>query len=87
MQRRWLLALAWTATIAATVAIVAAWWLVATPGGARVVLDRIALGAGKGTRIEGVEGRLGGPLRVALIEVSRPDLYVRIEAYRAPALT
>src|SRR2546423_8506540 len=80
MKRRWLLGLAWTAALGAAVVILAAWWLIATPGGARLVLDRIALAAGKGARIGGVEGRLGGPLRIGSIEISRPDLDVRIDA-------
>ena len=55
------------------------YWIVATPGGARVVLDRVAVMMGKGTTIEGVEGNLGGPLRVRLIVIDRPDLKVRVE--------
>src|SRR5690349_1613759 len=57
----------------------AAYWIVATPGGARIVLDRVAAAIGKGAKFEGVEGRLGGPLRVKLIVIDRPDLKVRIE--------
>ncbi|HEX4782216.1 MAG TPA: translocation/assembly module TamB domain-containing protein, partial [Usitatibacter sp.] len=58
---------------------VAGWWVIATPGGARFVLERAALMMGKGTRVEGVEGRLGGKLRVKLVLIDRPDLFVRVD--------
>ena len=57
----------------------AGYWIVATPGGAQLVLGRIAGALGKGAKIEGVEGRLGGVLRVKLIVVDRADFYVRID--------
>jgi translocation and assembly module TamB len=55
------------------------YWIAYTPGGAQLVLNRVASALGKGAKIEGVEGSLGGPLRVKLIVVDRPDFYVRIE--------
>ena len=79
MRRRLVIAVIGIVAIVGLAIVFGAWWIVGTPGGARLVLDRIALAAGKGARIEGVEGRLGGALRIALIEVSRPDLYVRID--------
>ena len=35
--------------------VVGTLWLVATPGGARVVLDRVAIALGKGTTVTGVD--------------------------------
>jgi translocation and assembly module TamB len=55
------------------------YWIVATPGGAQLVLGRIANLLGEGTKIEGVEGRLGGTLRIKLIEIDRPDLFVHVD--------
>ena len=48
----------------------AGYWIVATPGGAQLVLGRVAGMLGKGAKIEGVQGRLGGTLRVKLIVVA-----------------
>src|SRR5689334_6551625 len=56
-------------------------WLLQTQGGARFVLDRVARAAGEGVKIEGAEGRLGGVMRIPLIEVNRPGLYARIEDF------
>jgi translocation and assembly module TamB len=67
------------AVLAIVVIAAAGWWIVATPGGAQLVLNRVAGALGKGAKIEGVEGRLGGTLRVKLIVVDRPDFYVRID--------
>jgi translocation and assembly module TamB len=61
------------------VAIGTGYWIIATPGGAQLVLGRVAGMLGKGAKVEGVEGRLGGKLRVKLIVVDRPDFYVRVE--------
>ena len=55
------------------------YWIAYTPGGAQLVLGRLADALGKGAKIEGVEGSLGGPLRVKLIIVDRPDFYVRVD--------
>jgi translocation and assembly module TamB len=73
---RWM-ALALVALVALVAGI--AWWILATEGGARFTLREVAGRVGPGTRIEGVRGRLGGPLHVALIEIARPGLYVRID--------
>jgi translocation and assembly module TamB len=73
---RWFLVIA----LVAVVAVVGmGYWIVATPGGAQLVLDRLAGMLGKGAKIEGVEGSLGGALRVKLIVVDRPDFYVRVD--------
>ena len=58
--------------------VLAVAWLVATPGGARLIFDRIAASLGKGVAITGVEGSLWGTLRVGSIEVVRPDLVIVI---------
>src|SRR5438105_2187425 len=71
---RWILA---ALAVAIVVIVAAGYWIVATPGGAQLVLGRVAGALGKGAKIEGVEGRLGGVLRVKLIVVDRPDFYVR----------
>lgn len=75
----WLLLLAIVGPLVVGVALVA--WLLGTPQGARFALDRGAGIAGGGVHFEGVEGRIGGLLRIATIEVSRPDLYARIENF------
>src|SRR3954463_675087 len=67
------------AVLAIVVIVAAGYWIVATPGGAQLVLGRVAGMLGKGAKIEGVEGQLGGVLRVKLIVVKRPDFYVRID--------
>ncbi|MEP7259807.1 MAG: translocation/assembly module TamB domain-containing protein [Usitatibacter sp.] len=56
-------------------------WVLYTQGGAQFVLGRVVKLAGDGIRYEGVEGSLGGPMRIKLIEVSRPDMYARIEDF------
>ncbi|MGZ5038496.1 MAG: hypothetical protein ACXWGT_17190, partial [Usitatibacter sp.] len=78
-RRRWgvIVLVSLLALIAA--ATLGGWWIVATPGGAQLVLARVAGLLGKGVKIEGVEGRLGGVLKVKAIEIDRPDLYVRID--------
>ena len=55
------------------------WWILATPGGASFILGRAASMLGKGARIEGVAGRLGGELHVKLVVIDRPDLFVRVD--------
>lgn len=75
-------ALRWGLVVIAVLVVLAlgaGYWIVATPGGAQLVLGRVAGMLGKGARIEGVEGRLGGTLRVKLIVVDRADFHVRIE--------
>ena len=73
---RWILV---GALLAMLVIVAAGYWIIATPGGAQLVLGRAAGMLGKGAKIEGIEGRLGGVLRVKLIVVDRPDFYVRID--------
>lgn len=63
------------------VALLAITWLFTTTGGAKLVLSQATRAAGGGIRYEGVEGSLGGPMRIKLIEVDRPGLYVRIEDF------
>src|SRR5436853_4463778 len=59
--------------------VVSGWWILATPGGASFVLGRAATMLGKGAKVEGVEGRLGGGLHVKLVLIERPDLFVRVD--------
>src|SRR5687768_9079033 len=76
--RWWLLAL--LALVALGVLLVAAVaWLVATPGGARLVLDRAAIALGEGAKLSGVEGTVHGTLRIRAIDIRRPDLVVHVE--------
>jgi translocation and assembly module TamB len=63
------------------VAIAVVAWTLYTQTGARFVLERVARAAGEGVRYEGLEGSLGGTLRVKLIEVKRPGLYARVEDF------
>ncbi len=77
IARRILLALLVLALVGAGVVT----WVFTTPRGARLVLNRVTKMAGDGVRLEGVEGRIGGTLRIKLIEVSRPDMYARIDDF------
>src|SRR5215217_4656174 len=56
-------------------------WVFTTPQGARLVLKQAMKVAGDGVRMEGVEGRIGGVLRIKLIEVSRGDIYARVDDF------
>ena len=77
--RRWIARSAALMTVLLLLVAVAAWWLLATPEGARFALNYAIRAAGEGVRYEGLEGALGGPMRIKLLEISRPDLYVRID--------
>ncbi len=57
----------------------AIYWIVATPGGAQLVFNRVATMLGKGAKFEGVEGTLGGKLRIRTIEIDRQELFVHID--------
>lgn len=63
----------------------AATWILTTSGGAKLVLSQATRAAGGGVRYEGVEGSLGGPMKIALIEVDRPGLYARVEGFEMDA--
>lgn len=58
---------------------VAATWLLKTSSGARFALQRAVQSMGEDLKLEGVEGDLAGPLRIAKVEYAKPDLVVRIE--------
>jgi translocation and assembly module TamB len=60
-------------------------WLFLTSSGARFALDRATRIAGGGITYEGVEGSLGGPMRIAVLEVDRPGLYARVEGLEMDA--
>src|SRR5215831_15292349 len=77
----WLRAFAWLVFIFMVLVVVAAagvYWLLNTPGGAQFVFNHVTPRLGQGVRIEGIEGAIGGPLRIRLVEIDRPDLYVRV---------
>ncbi len=67
--------------ILTVLAVVAVTWLLTTSGGARLVLSQVTRAAGGGIRYEGVEGSLGGPMKIKLIEVDRADMYARVEDF------
>jgi hypothetical protein len=77
-QRWWLYALVALMVLLILVVLAVA-WLVATPGGARLVLDRAAIALGEGAKLTGVEGTFYGTLRIKAIDVKRPDLVVHVE--------
>jgi len=79
MKRRILRTVLVLAIVLVVVAVGVGYWIAYTPGGAQLVLGRLADALGKGAKVEGVEGSLGGPLRVKLIIVDRPDFYVRVD--------
>jgi len=80
-RRRWLSRVLALLGVLAVVIALAITWVLHTQGGARFVLGQVTRLAGEGIRYEGVEGSLGGPMRIKLIEVTRPGLYARIEDF------
>jgi translocation and assembly module TamB len=49
------------------------------------VLSQVTRAAGGGIRYEGVEGSIGGPMKIKLIEVDRADMYARVEDFEMDA--
>ena len=84
-RRRWLARVLLGLAVLVLLAIAAAAWLLTTSGGAQLVLSQVTRAAGGGIRYEGVEGSLGGPMKIALIEVDRPDMYARVEGFEMDA--
>ena len=80
-RSRWVTRVLFLAALLVLVAVGGVLWVMHTQGGARFVLGQVTRLAGDGIRYEGVEGSLGGPMRIKLIEVSRPDMYARIEDF------
>jgi translocation and assembly module TamB len=78
-RARWGLRLLVALLVLAALVCAAAWWLLGTGGGAQLILEQVRSVAGEGAKIEGVEGRVFGGLRVKNIEVDRPDLYIRLQ--------
>jgi translocation and assembly module TamB len=68
-----------TVVVVVVLAAAAGYWLLATPGGAQFLGGRVAGMLGQGARIEGIQGRLGGMLRIHAIEIDRPDLFVHVD--------
>lgn len=84
-MRRWVLRFYIVLAVLVVVIACAATWLLTTSGGARFALGQAVKAAGGGVRYEGVEGSLGGPMSVKLIEVDRPGMYARVENLRLDA--
>jgi autotransporter translocation and assembly factor TamB len=80
-RRRWLRHVLALLAVLVLVIAGAVTWVLHTQGGARFVLGQVTRLAGQGVRYEGVEGSLGGAMRIKLIEVNRPDLYARIDDF------
>ncbi|HET6263314.1 MAG TPA: hypothetical protein VFD95_00550, partial [Usitatibacter sp.] len=76
---RWLRRVLVLLAVLVLVAAGASMWLLHTQGGARFALGQAVRLAGEGVRYEGVEGTLGGPMRIKLIEIQRGGLYARVE--------
>ncbi|HUJ01793.1 MAG TPA: hypothetical protein VLY46_16245, partial [Usitatibacter sp.] len=81
--RRW-----WPRVLAIVLALVAllalalvgaAWWLLGTSGGAQFLAARAGTILGPGAKVEGVEGRIGGLVKIRTIEIDKPDLYVHVD--------
>jgi autotransporter translocation and assembly factor TamB len=79
MWPRVLAAVVATFAIVVVLAVAVGYWLLATPGGAQFLGGKVASLLGQGARIEGVEGRLGGLLRIHAIEIDRQDLFVHVD--------
>ena len=86
-RRRWLLRVLVGLVVLVVLAICAATWLFTTSGGARFTLSHAVKAAGGGVRYEGVEGSLGGPMTIKLIEVDRPGMYARVDNLRTVSYT
>jgi translocation and assembly module TamB len=76
MRKRYHALIATTTLIGVAVIVIA--WIVMTSGGATLVLERAASMVGQGAKVSGVEGSLSGTLRIKSIDITRPDLIVRI---------
>src|SRR5688500_10000269 len=84
-RRRWFVRVLLGLVVLVVLAFIAAGWLFTTTGGARLVLSQVTKAAGGGIRYEGVEGSIGGPMKIKLIEVDRPDMYARVEDFEMDA--
>lgn len=84
-MRRWILRSFLVLAILLLAAAGVATWILTTPGGARFALGQAVKAAGGGVRYEGVEGSIGGPMSIRLIEVDRPGLHARVENLRVDA--
>jgi translocation and assembly module TamB len=80
---RWLRWAVYGVLASLVLAFALAYWLVATEGGAQFAFGKIQQLIGTATKIEGIEGSIGGVLRIRLFEIVRPDLVLRIEGLEA----
>lgn len=78
-RRRWPWIVLAVLVLLVLVAVGAVMWVLHTGAGTRYVIERATRMAGEGVRIEGVEGAVGGPMRIKRIEVSRPEMYALVE--------
>src|SRR6185295_10054580 len=84
-RRRWLVRVLVGLAVMVVLACIAVTGLLTTTGGAKLLLSQVTRVAGGGIRYEGVEGSIGGPMRIKLIEVDRPDMYARVEDFEMDA--
>lgn len=80
-RRKWLWRSLAVAAAIIALAMGAVLWVLTTPSGARLVLGKVQDMMGGGMKLDGVEGQLGGTLRIGTIEISQPDLYVLVEGF------
>ena len=89
-MKRALRYLAYASIAFAAIVAGALFWLLETQHGAQFAFGKLRQLIGAATTIEGVEGSLGGTLRIGRFEIVKPGLVVRIEGLEAeisPAYT
>ena len=84
-RRRWLWRILIALLVLVALVIAGVAWLFTTQSGARFALQRAQRLAGDGITFEKVEGSFGGVLRIGVIEVSKPDMYARVEGFEMEA--
>ncbi len=77
-RRRWVRRVLLLLLVLLAVLGLGAWYFLGTTAGARLVVEQATGFAGEGVKVQGVEGRLFGGLRIQRIEVDRPDMYIVI---------
>lgn len=80
-RRRWVWRLLALVGVLLLITLCAGWWLLKTTSGASFALNYAIKLAGDGVKYEGVEGAIGGPLRIKKVEVTRPEMYVRVDDF------
>ncbi|MFZ3321757.1 MAG: translocation/assembly module TamB domain-containing protein [Usitatibacter sp.] len=82
-RRRWLRWFAYAVLALLALGCAGILWLVGTQGGAEFAFGKIQQLIGTATNIEGVEGSIGGNLKIRRFEVVHPGFVVRIEGLEA----